>query len=506
MRAQLTFLLTLVFITSIANTKTAKLATQPTSEKQVQLASIGESDYFDEQAANEIVAFTAKGTRKIATDQNYDESSLTPAFKAIRDKFLSAKAPEDLDTQLADLEAKYNALSDDAKFFAAQMIMMKPLRGIVWRLRPLFEKKSGTFAIFSGNPATHSAVVSALRLVYHATEIYVPTQQADALFKFAVAPSKEMRLAQQFKTVSQYQTFLMDELYPELSKAAKRIKTLFKPTTKLPFVWDNQMMYGAASFQDGIQRYVGFNEAELALTQAAILRSMHGIYSFCAYNQDELINVAGQLGKVYGIDGYRSQHELGVTSSERTTVLNSFRSKGFLDLKNADYMGKAYTALRTSVKYTVKAQEILQNQPARNGAILNPLFFKSDAQPRLASGTAALWTTVNQLAPVRNLLTGEVVVVNLPAFYSEPPASLLDLLPIGWQKPESHEINILNTAGETLKYRDYSEGSPTRWEVSRWNKLFPELKPGASISDAFRTIQYSGGPALVLGGLTSFIF
>lgn len=467
--------------------------------------SIDAAEYYSAEDSSQILKKWTAEDRKIASNQSFSESDMTPSMKSIRDKILASKTAADFDARLAELEANYEKLDDDAKFFAAQMIMMKPLRGVVWRLRPLFEQKSGLFKSFSGNPATHSSAVTILRFVNHATSISVPTAQADALFDFVVSPNKDMRLAQQFKTVGQFQLFLAKEILPATLKASKRVSALFNKSKNIPFVWDNKIMYGPGSFRDGIRRYVGFNEPEIALTNAAMLRAAQGIAIFCAYNQDELINVAGRLAKLYGIDGYSSE-VLGVTSAERAKILNSFRSKGFLSLRTPKFMSVAYDLLKLSTSFVANAADLLQAQPASSAVLVNPLFFKSDVQPRLATGVASLQSTVSKRTPVRNLLTGETVELDVPAFYANPPKSLLDLLPTAWVNSQSREITVKNTAGENLSYRDYNEGRPTGWNVQAWKTLFPSLKSGANVDDAFRIVQYSGSPSIAINGLTGFIF
>lgn len=68
------------------------------------------------------------------------------------------------------------------------MLQIEPFRGIVWRLRPLFE----TRGMFSGNKATRSAAVTLIRAAGNLQNLYLPTEQWKAGFDYVAPPSTKM--------------------------------------------------------------------------------------------------------------------------------------------------------------------------------------------------------------------------------------------------------------------------------------------------------------------------
>lgn len=464
------------------------------------------TELYDKEAASKIVSRWSGRDRKPAS--NFSESDMSPSMRNIRDKVLTVKSAEQMDGLLNELESGYDKLAPDAKFFATQMLLLKPMRGLVWRMRPLFEKKKSKLDLFSGNKATHSAAVSGLRSLYHTTKIFVPTDQASAVFDYLVAPSKDMLKKDQFETVREYQAFLVKVMLEELNTANTRLQALLK-TGQTPFVFDAKMLYGKGTFDDNLARFITFNDADVNLALASVEGAAHSILIFCAYNQDQLMNVAGDMGQLYGVDGFKSD-ALGVTSKERRDLLEGYRGKKFLEIKEKGYgqglMSQALVRFQAHASYLKDAYDILAVAPANSQAFLNPMFFKADVQPSLAAGVKKMKELSLAPGSVRSPITGETVEIDIPGFYAKAPEQMLDLLPNDFVSVTEHEITVTNKAGEALKYRDYSEGRPTAWRNEEWKKLFPSLGGKQNVADAFRVIGYSNGPGALFGPMSQFIF
>ena len=99
--------------------------------------------------------------RKLASSQSYSESDLSNDFKTLREQWLKVKDPDQLENLLKISYARYDNYSDDTKYFLAQAHLILPLRGIIWRMRPLFEKGGS----FIGVKSTHVTAVQLLRSV-----------------------------------------------------------------------------------------------------------------------------------------------------------------------------------------------------------------------------------------------------------------------------------------------------------------------------------------------------
>jgi hypothetical protein len=86
-------------------------------------------------------------------------------------------------------------------------------------------------------------------------------------------------------------------------------------------VGDRQLIMGAETLMDGLDRFRTYGHAEVAATLAAAHLSMSSINSFCAYNRDLALDYAEEVGKLHGMDGFVQTEEFGVSMRERTDVL-----------------------------------------------------------------------------------------------------------------------------------------------------------------------------------------
>jgi hypothetical protein len=449
---------------------------------------------------------TFKVTKRAPADADaYTEGEMSASTKVIRDGLLNAKTAKDLDILLVKLEAAYPTMDVAGKYFAAQILPLKNMRGIVWRLRPLVETK-GVSGAFSGNRATHSAAVTMLRETAAGIDAYLPTDQWRAGFDYVTQPSEEMTTADQFKFVHDLQAFTIAIVIPALKTASLRINddVLPKMDTTTNFVWDNKVAYGTGSMDDGVKRFVGHGRIEAMASRVMIMNSIHAAYVGSAYNHDSLPQVVSAMGQLYGIDGFLPKAELGVTAEQRQRVFNSFlsadRSKGFLSIhpNGRGYMVKALEFARASVAESALIAKALQDLPANSNKGLNPLLFQSSAQPFLMTGADRLneLMKVDQAGEVRSGLTGKSVRVNISAFYTNPPMNLAYLMPNDWDHTGKPEPTITSKkSGETLSFRNYYRGRPISWDNSQWSKYVPSASGASSdyMNEANRTLRSALG-------------
>lgn len=467
---------------------------------------------YDAKASSDLIAFWSKSERKPADSSLLTDSNMTPSMKVIRDAIAGVDSADALDVKLDELKAAYPNMSPDAKFVAVQLLALKPLRGIVWQLRPMFEKgEAGLLGKFSGNAATHSAAVTVLRMVAQTTGLYLPTSQSSALFDYLTMPSKSMHLADRIDTVVKFQKFLVLKMIPVLETAKNEIEPMLAVKGKT-YVIDYRSLMGEKSFPGNVGRYGAYGDAEVLLTSAAIHRVKHNILVFAAYNQDELMNVMGDLGKMYGVNGFWSK-DLGVSTREKVEVLSSYESKEFLTLRKTttnaklgqSYMNEAFKSLVLSANQTKDAYDILAVMPGGSNTMLNPLFFKSDLQPELGAGVAKLVEAVKGRTKVRNVVTGDEMDIDIPHFYQNAPKNLLRLLPKTTERSANKEFEFTNDIGEKLMVRNYRDGRPLTYWNGEWQRLFPKLSANTNMNEVFRNMAYSHGPMVVLGPLSYFI-
>jgi hypothetical protein len=474
--------------------------------KNYYVPTVQEASFDDPEFMQQKKEWT-KLKRKLASDMSFNGGDVSKDFQQLRDEWLNCKNGDEMEVLLKKSYANYNSFSEDTKYFLAQMHTALPFRGIIWRLRPLFENSRG----FLGNKSTHVAAVQAVRSAISGLKMMLPTKQTDAFIQYFTEPSVEMSKADQFKSISEFQNYLMEKFIPQLNEATSRIIALSKANPQKVYVWDNKMAFGRGTFEDEVQRYVGNGPAEVNFVIASMYRAYHDVLVYCAYNQDSSIKVAGEIGSHLGIDssifGSRKE-DFGITDQERIAILKGAAQKhSFLELRNyngsaygSKLLAQAYIALKNSVVYAERSFEYLQGRDASQAMALNPIIFQQEVSPNIDKGIKNMKAVVMGPAEVRDPVTGSTVTVNLPAFYKEPPQTLTALMATGFEQGEV-EKTIRSKKGDSLVVRNYLHGRSIAWDNSAWKKYVPsaEGKSANYMSEARRVMQYSLGTSMVFG-------
>lgn len=492
--------LALIFSTSV---EAGKIKENFNSYKvtQIQEASFEDSDFLKDKKE------WTKSKRKIASSMSFNGSDLSQDFKSLRDQWLKVTNGDEMEALLKHSHQNYGKYSEDARYFLAQMHTAIPLRGIIWRLRPLFEQRQG----FLGNKSTHVTAVQAVRSAVTGLKMFLPTKQSDASIQYFTEPSSEMTKVDQFHSVSQFQKFLMETMIPSINESILRLQTISKGSAQKVFVWDNKMAFGRGTFEDEVQRYVGNGAAEINMTIAALYRAYHNIYVYCAYNQDAAIKVAGDIGSHFGLDASvfaSKKNDLGITDQERVAIVKNAATRNkFLELRNYDgstygnqLMKQAWIALKNSVVYADRAYQYLQGRESTKSMGINPLFFQQETSPNIEKGIANMKAVVQGPTEVRDPVSGDTVIINLPAFYQEPPQTLSVLMATNFESGEVQKT-IKNKKGESLVVRNYLHGRSIAWDNNAWKKYVPsaEGKSPGYMAEARRIIHYSLGTSMVFG-------
>lgn len=455
------------------------------------------------------------GKQKEASRKEFTESDFKaqPDVENFRTKFLNAKTADELETLLNQAKQDWAQYSPAMKYFTANLIAVLPLRGIIWRMRPLFE----TGGFFAGNRATHGMAVQMVRQVATGIQTYFPTEQWTAGFAFVAEPSTRMTLAQQFKTVKEYQKFLSEEFVPALNESVQRLNSVLQTNPKAVFVWDHKIDFGTGTFVDDAQRYVGYGSAEVFLSTSLLYRAMHDALVFSAYNQDEILSVVGRIGRQYGIEAMTNPNDLGLTDQKRNQIVNeAVTKKRFLELQDYDSkaigtnsMRNALVALRGSVIYQKRAYDLLRGADPAPAFALNPLKYRSVTAPKLKRAVDNMVAVVSGEAEVRDPVSGDAVRLNIPRFYTEPYKNLRVLMANDFDtKKEPAKKDKKNAYNETLSYRNYLFGRSIGWDNSSngWAKIVPSAmnQKADYIATAKRVIHFSLGTPLVAGPVDIF--
>lgn len=441
-----------------------------------------------------------KQKRKLASDMSFSNSDLSPDLQKLREEWLAVKNGVELEALLKKSVTHYQSYSQDTKYFLAQLHVALPLRGIIWRLVPLFENQKG----FLGNKSTHVTAIQAVRQTISALKMLLPTKQTDAAVQFFTEPSEEMSKADQFHSVAQFQKFMMEGFLPVLNESITKIEEITRDGSGKVFVWDNKMIFGRGTFEDDIQRFTGNGPAEMNFVLATMYRAYHNVLLYCAFDQNYAIKLAGQMGTHLGIDSSvltSKREDLGLTDIERVKLVRNAAAKHqFLELRNLQAMLEAYKALKNSVVYAERSYDYLQTGDSSHTMALNPVLFQQDLVPNLAKGLQNMKAVVSGPAEVRDPVTGDTVTINLRAFYQNPPRNLSVLLPVDFEGGEIRKT-IKNKKGESLIVRNYLHGRSVAWDNSVWKLYVPSAsgKAPGYMMEARRIIKYSFGTSMVFG-------
>jgi sulfur relay (sulfurtransferase) DsrC/TusE family protein len=493
--------LALVLSTSALAANNVKKNLQEYHVPEMHEASFDDASYLKEKKE------WSKLKRKIASDMTFNGGDLSKDFQTLRDEWLKCKTGNEVEALLKKSQTQFATYSEDTKYFLAQLHTAIPLRGIIWRLVPLFEQNKGFF----GNKSTHVTAVQAIRSAVSGLKMFLPTNQTDAAIQFFTEPSVVMSKADQFKSVVDFQNFMVESFLPVLSKSITHLVALAKTNTDKIFVWDNKMAFGRGTFEDEVQRYVGHGPAEMNFVVSTMFRAYHDILVYSAFNQDHAVKVAGEIGAHLGIDSsiFSSKKEdLGMTDQERVAIMKGAAKKHrFLEIRNygggtygSQLLKHAYICLKNSVIYSERSFDFLQNRDASKSMSLNPILFQLEVSPNIDKGIKNMRAAISGPAEVRDPVSGDTVTINVPAFYNEPPQSLSVLMATNFEGGEPRKV-IKNKKGDELVVRNYLRGRSVAWDNNAWKKYVPSSagKNPGYMAEARRIIHYSFGTSLVFG-------
>jgi hypothetical protein len=445
----------------------------------------------DLELSAELISTTLKNARdhfskRKPASSSVDEKDLAEDFKAFRTKFLAVKTADELDALLVEAEKNYDSYSPDLKYFVAQVELIRPYRAIVHRMRPLFEHTK----------SVHSVAVTTLKSMASNLRVYLPTDQWEAGFAYVTVPSSDPALNTQFQSIREFQDFLVTTI-PNLYRAMTRLNALYKGGLQKPLVWDNKLFYGTGTFEDGLDRYRTHDFPELLTTMTSLRLTAHSILVFCAYNQNEFLDFFEDMGRLAGLNGFNFLTELGVSAQERAKVWKKRKYQSFLTLSENDVgkqlMKEAFIHLKAAVFYTNTAWKHLDGKADSDYSVLSFGRFQMDRRA-IELRLKNMMDMVNGPTSIRSPITGEVVDVNLPAFFSNPPSNLKQLLPTQFDKSPEF-LSVKSTSGERVEYRNYFRGRAIGWDNGAWAPYFPSAAGQSSdyMMKAVRVLRQSWG-------------
>lgn len=506
--------------------------------------------------------------RDVATvdDPSQYEKYMSNEFRALRDKFISIKTPDQLDEFLVDLDKGFNSIpsnAQDKRFIAAQMIPLRVFRGIFWRLAPTM----------ADSRIAHSMIVTYLKNIAINGKIFFPVDSWKVGFEYVTQPfvengyppfdrkgmvvqafpssrpanslgeerssvdgrvSPDLAVSQAAKRSSAeaaVQAYFIDTLIPALDTAAVRLEKQVRLTGQHYF--DNKLWYSPGDFPTNRDRFAIIGEVERTAAISSLYTALSEAAYNAAYTWEHSIALSRELGKLYGFDAFFSQVD-GVPSKDRVSKMREFSDRGWGHLLRVpDDRGKGALGeilVRKSWEYLKKSVEYgkhaYREQNARKPDRMNlwdnssTITFYDIVENRfeniekMISGPTKMSSYIFNTQASReqdpNNQDPNWVEVNLPAFFSNPPSRLIDLYPKSFDdSPEFFTDKTTVFEGKTVvlpKHRNYLWKMGSAWNLDEYRKLFPNIKTQEDVRRSARVLSQAWGGSFIAGPMQGYIY
>jgi hypothetical protein len=391
-----------------------------------------------------------------------------------------------LDAFLADLEAKYSTFkSPDTKLFASQLIPLRQLRGVVWRMIGLFKTSKAR--------AAHTASLSTFKNMAGNLRIYSPDENWRLGFDYITQPYiKNDAPVAQFKSMAEFQGFIGGPLYSAVEWSKNQLKDINVSDSSQVVVWDQQVALGPKSFVDDIGRFKKIGELEKHMLLSDMYFSLSQMAFSRAYSLDGALEMGYQAGLLFGLDSLIPGSSVeGVTSQQLHDKLKEHPRVGIEFADRQDFMIRSLDHLKNAAQAMAIVWQQAKARPTGSMWAFDTGFLKLDTEygdRKISEFRRALSGPVT----LRNGITGEEATVDIAGFYTKAPRSLADLLPKTFSPgTEWNTVTLKNSKGKSFQvdYRNYLKGSPVSWDYEKFKGLFPEVDSNEKLKVSMRVIN-----------------
>ena len=489
-------------------------------------------EYSTEEFKEMLSKAKENSKRRVANVDSIDEATaLSEQFRNIRNSVIGgsvvrggqrttvrgAESAEDVQKLLTDLEGNFKNLTDpDAKLLAAQLLMMKPYRGIIARANQIFETGSGKARL------AHATAVTMLRAAAVGVEVYLPTEQWRAAFDYSVHPfyAKENANCQSkwssqcdIKDGQTFQAWIRKEVIPSLDLLEKTLRGM---KFDRPVYFDNQIFFGKANFTSNKDRFLRLGEAERLVMLSSVQAALSSALAMQAYSLDGFFKSFDQVATVYGFEATFSASK--ATSEGRFGAIRKFPKLFALkkDEENAKkYLEVSYKYLKSSLNnafFAWKSLDGRENDTNLQQNLIDPRLVAPFSRV-IGTGFQNAFGIVGMTEDGREtgagdvmsaVVNGEKVTVNLKKFFDDPPNSLQDFMPTAFKGGE--EFLTKNVDGKAVKYRNYFKGRPAEWNYAVYGKYFSGVNNAADVERTARVLSQSWGGFILGGPMAAVMF
>jgi hypothetical protein len=417
-------------------------------------------------------------------------------------KTAGVKTPEKLAEVIADYEGRYNNLSNGAKIVTAQLIALKPFRGILYRLRPLAEAQH--------TPFIHGMIISYLRGVNAGINNLFPSEQWKAGFEYISKPYPGM--GKQIFDEQDFYDYIAKELRPSVGNLSNRISAL-KLTQ--PVYLDNKIFWANANFVSDHDRFVTVGITEKYAYMSAIYFSLASINNALAYDWTDLFKATQSYWTLYGFNTAFARQD-NMTAKQRTDKIRTNRDL-FTRLPNAATLTAGHNGsydyfiagLRMAKMAWNRIKGEVQDHPGQASPGNNNSFNYAIDSRGFAPFVRVIDTSflnvdslVHENGVASAVVNGEVAEVNFKKLFTDPPADLKDFLPTHFLGGETELTDTVTH----LTYRNYSRENPDGWNYTKFTPYFPQATDPEGLKRTIRVLNQSWGGAIIGFPLATVLF
>ena len=449
--------------------------------------------YYDAQQEKVAIKKIKRQIKRFPSSVELREDMLSPQAIELRNRFLNAQTSQDVENLIAHYERPivYNSLPADAKFIVLQLATLRPFRGFLWRVRPFFEEVEVTQHIVL---TAFKNFVSNLRWFLRAPHVKTYLDYITQPYEMNVGGSAKKQVIAYFKKEEQLQLWMFNEVRPILTVAAKRLREL---DASSPLLWDNTIFYGQTSFRDGIDRFKLVGEIERQALIASYELSIARITAATSYSLYGVRRLSKGVGKIVGIDVISPLRAInGLTLMEFREELSNSRYKNFAvkipcvvkeNGESTDCMQESLRMLASSVQRLNTAWKLAKNRREGNEFAFNVAFANADFG-RGEMNLINLKEAFSGEVMMRSVVTGEVVRMNIPGLYNNPPRDLKVFMATSFDPVKEKYMKLSN---KTYKYRNFFYGSPINWNINAYRVVFPDVRSSKEVMRATRVWEHA---------------
>lgn len=397
----------------------------------------------------------------------------------------------------------FDALSSQAKWVAAQIAALKPLRGIVTRIRPLVSKSDAKFV--------HSFIVTWIRSINAGINAFNPNSEWQVGFDYLVKPYKGM--GDDIKSEKDLYIYVKNEILPNLKQYEERIRSIVYKGDDLrelnedfsPFYFDNKTLYSTMNIVDEDDRFVVIDRAEVHSLISSINFALSSAQYSLAYDWDGLLSAVNRVAKSYGFFSFFNTSIGNMTAEKRIKAIKESKDLFVLVPDNkhipgggASWTNAAYPWFKEGVRQGRLAWSYTrdyQGVRSERHPLIDPRGF-IPFQRVIDTSFDAISDLIEGDGVRSSMIQGEEVKVNFKEFFTNPPQDIKKFLATGFKKGKKELVEPTTKK----KYRNYEYKNPEKWNLDIYKPYFPEIDQ-KGVPNAVRVMGQAWG-----GGLLGAVF